>query len=365
MASTTRADFTLPHEPKPIIAASFTPDDHDLPKLAPLIFAHGAGGGMDADGVANFRDGLATKRKCVCFKGNINLGSRVKMFKTLVEHENAIANEALRDCAPVLGGRSMGARAAVIAATELIEEGDEDDPASVIDHLVLVSYPLQDAKENVRDQILLDLPARLSVLFISGDNDSMCDIAHLRTIRGKMKCKTWMATVLSANHGMDVKPKRGTVEVGRMTGLVAAAWLGRTDASLTKTETEIFWDDEEEVAKRNDWHSPEEAIAEDGKARQASKRKAPSGETYQVERKGGSVKTPAGGQEVRRGRKTTTDTDKNIAEEGISEHKSPKRTKTVKPAPTGKKTKDKLTNDNEKPQDQDMISSRTRQRRKL
>jgi len=236
---------------------------------------------------------------------------------------------------------------------------------------VLVSYPLQDAKENVRDQILLDLPARLSVLFISGDNDSMCDIAHLRTIRGKMKCKTWMATVLNANHGMDVKPKRGTVEVGRMTGLVAAAWLGRADASLTKTETEIFWDDEEEVAKCNDWHSPEEAVAKDERVRQASKRKAPSGETdesveiHQVERKGGSVKTPAGGQEVRRGRKRTTDTDKNIAEEGISEHKSPKRTKTVKPTPTGKKTKDKLTKDDEKPQDQDNISSRTRQRRKL
>lgn len=158
-----------------------------------LIFTHGAGGTLKSDGIANFVHGFGQCKPIFCFQGNMNLKSRSKMFSAVVEHQS------FSQC---LGGRSMGARAAVIAATDLTT------------CLVLVSYPLQTDKE-VRDQILLDIPAHVKVIFVSGDNDSMCDLQLLRDVRARMKCSSWQVTVQDADHGMNVKPKVGTEAVGK------------------------------------------------------------------------------------------------------------------------------------------------------
>ena len=165
----------------------------------------------------------------------MNLKSRVRMFDAV--HDNAI--RTYKHETPIaLGGRSMGARGAVMAAME--------DTRC----LILASYPLQTDKE-VRDQILLDLPAEKDVLFISGDHDSMCDLEMLSEVRKKMKAKSWLIRVRDADHGMNAKPKKATRAIGEETGLIAAGWLHeRMD---NETEREIWWGEDE--AGENRVHS--------------------------------------------------------------------------------------------------------------
>jgi predicted alpha/beta-hydrolase family hydrolase len=110
----------------------------------------------------------------------------------------------------------MGARAAVMAATE--------DDEKVVE-LVLVSYPLKGPKDDIRDQILKDLPASIRVLFVIGDRDAMCPLDMLDEVRKKMKAKSQLVVVRGADHGMHVKPASMEKEYGEETGRIAAEWI--------------------------------------------------------------------------------------------------------------------------------------------
>lgn len=195
-----------------------------------LIFTHGAGGTITSDGIAHFSGGFSkiALSSIVCFQGNMNLKSRTKMFDAV--HDNVI--QTYRHETPIaLGGRSMGARAAILAAMEDTKR------------LILVSYPLHTDKE-ARDQILLDLPADKEVLFMSGDHDSMCDLDRLQEVRHKMRAKTWLVRVRNADHGMNVKPKKATMAVGEQCGILAAEWLHTREEG--KTEREVWWGEEDQ-----------------------------------------------------------------------------------------------------------------------
>ena len=126
----------------------------------------------------------------------------------------------------------MGARAAVMAATNETK------------HLVLISYPLQSG-DQVRDQILYDISPSVKVIFVSGDRDSMCNLGKLEKVRSKMKCQTWRILVESADHGMNMKPKKFTDAVGGMTGEVVAKWIKENDNS--RKEGKISCDEDGEV----------------------------------------------------------------------------------------------------------------------
>jgi predicted alpha/beta-hydrolase family hydrolase len=206
-----------------------------------LIFTHGAGGTLQSAAMANLTHGfvsLTSRPTILCFKGNMNLKSRVKMFAAVIESRGEHNGHGVKTSAISLGGRSMGARAAVMAATK--------DTT----HLVLVSYPLHTDNE-VRDEILLDLPESIKVIFVSGDHDNMCDLDRLEAVRRKMKCKTWRVVVRDADHGMNVKPKAGTQDVGRKTGEVVADWLGNCNEE--SREGEVSWDPEAEIAQWSGW----------------------------------------------------------------------------------------------------------------
>ena len=209
----------IPFPPKsPIQCVLTAKDTKSLAQTPSLIFTHGAGGTLKADAVVNFTNGFAQTFPMVCFQGNMNFKSRVKMFDAVIEHQKA----------PLcLGGRSMGARAAVLAAS------------SETTHSVLVSYPLHTDKET-RDQILLDLPESIKVLFVSGDRDAMCDIQRLQSVRRKMKCKSWIVVVEGADHGMNMKSGVATQKVGEKTGEIAALWLEGCDENARGGR--VVWD---------------------------------------------------------------------------------------------------------------------------
>lgn len=191
-----------------------------------LIFTHGAGGGLSNAATKDFADGFAEVSPVVSFQGNMNLKGRVNSFQAVIEHE---------DVKPALGGRSMGARAAVIAANQ---------PDSGIEAVVLASFPMVGAqKGDSREQILFDLPENIDVLFISGSNDSMCGMEHLRTVTKKMKARSWIVEVQGADHGMSIKSKAGVQPIRRYQGNLAAKWLAERDAS--KRHCSLSWSNDE------------------------------------------------------------------------------------------------------------------------
>jgi len=199
-----------------------------------LIFTHGAGGGIETPATVEFAQGFAKLDTVLCFQGTMNLKSRVKSFHTVVEDQN---------WGQALGGRSMGARAAVMTSNE---HGETEA-------LVLVSYPLVSDKGDVRDEILLEIPANVAVLFVSGDGDKMCPLDQLKDVRKKMKATSWLVVVKDADHGMSVKPKNATEPVRCETGRVAAQWLKQADAK--QLEAMIEWSQEEQEVVTTDWHN--------------------------------------------------------------------------------------------------------------
>ncbi len=123
----------------------------------------------------------------------------------------------------------MGAQAAISGSSDQTQ------------HLVLASYPLHTNKDT-RDQALLEIHQSIKVIFISGDHDSMCDLATLEEVRKKMRCLTWRIVVEGADHGMKVKPKHATTEAGNKAGELVAAWLEDSDSN--RREGRLFCNEE-------------------------------------------------------------------------------------------------------------------------
>ncbi|EXJ91589.1 hypothetical protein A1O3_00137 [Capronia epimyces CBS 606.96] len=192
--------------------------------------------------MTNFSHGFASAGAAItCFQGSMNLQGRTSMFANVLDYEKQQLQlqqpgdgGGLEVAKLAFGGRSMGARAAVMAS-------HADDSIHL---LVLVSYPLVAPSGDVRDQILLDVRPETNVLFISGDGDSMCDLARLAKVRAKMKAKTWLVVVQGADHGMSLKGgakmKKATEEIGKETGRIAARWIQQRDEKTT--EMVIRWD---------------------------------------------------------------------------------------------------------------------------
>ncbi|KAK0273079.1 hypothetical protein LTR35_012491 [Friedmanniomyces endolithicus] len=209
--------FTIPYKDKQIPCERRGEVDNPA-----LIWTHGAGGGLAAPAASEFADGFSEYSSIVSFQGSMNLPSRVKMFHPVIEHEDFDA---------ALGGRSMGSRAAVMAAMQ------QDCKTKA---LVLVSFPLVGGKKNdSREQTLLHLPKDIDVLLISGDRDSMCDLEQLREVIERMKAKCWLVTVQGADHGMGWSPKGTVTAMRRKTGAVAAEWLKGRDAE--KRYSSLSW----------------------------------------------------------------------------------------------------------------------------
>lgn len=213
---TAATTLTIEHESskKPITCNHYAPSSKSTSTAATLIFTHGAGGTLSAPAVVNFCTGYSSRSTTFTFQGSMNLAARVKGFHACISHLG-LENGDL-----TLGGRSMGARAAVIAGTEALSNSDKQCALS----LVLVSYPLRGPKNDIRDKILLDLPASARVLFIIGEKDAMCPLDLLKQTRTKMAAGSRLVVVRGADHGMHVRPAAEEKRVGEETGSLAAAW---------------------------------------------------------------------------------------------------------------------------------------------
>ncbi|CAJ2505160.1 Uu.00g125540.m01.CDS01 [Anthostomella pinea] len=245
--------FNIPFDNKSIVCERRGGKEGDE-KLS-LIFTHGAGGGITSPATKDFADGFAEVGDIVTFKGAMNLQSRVKTYRAVTEYLDF-------DPAPALGGRSMGARAAAICATAIHEEDRDRDRKTTktkTKALVLVSFPLVGAKnKDSREQILLDIPAGIDVLFITGTRDSMCDAEHLAEVAVRMKASCWFVQVRDADHGMAWKGKDSSEVMRRKTGAIAAGWLAEEGRDATKRYGSVSWDEDAEDIDWSGWRENNE-----------------------------------------------------------------------------------------------------------
>jgi predicted alpha/beta-hydrolase family hydrolase len=273
-----------------------------------LIFTHGAGGTLDSDAILNFRTGFGCVSPITCFQGNMNLASRVKMFDAV------ILEQSRSKPVTALGGRSMGARAAVVAA-----KGREE-----VKYLMMVSYPLHTGKGDVRDEILLEIEEGVKVLFVVGNRDTMCDLETLEEVRGKMRAESWRVVVEGADHGMSVKPKASTEAVGELVGKVVAEWLRDCDQGRDEgkeREGRIWWG-EDETQKEN-WSGWE--------GEPSYTKLNPKDQTTNKDAIAKSAIKPKKGK----GSKEATVQKQDVVEDEKSKKKASKRTKRSRDVPAG------------------------------
>jgi len=204
-----------------------------------MIWTHGAGGGIDNPATHEFAVGFANIAPVVVFQSNANLANRVKTYEAVMDHVNF---------GSALGGRSMGARAAGTIAAE----------DNRVEAVVLVSYPLIGQGGDLRDEILLNLPERVDVLFVIGTKDHMCPSEQFDMVRGRMKVPSWLVVAEGADHGMALKKSADTTAFRQKTGEVAAKWLKQRDSK--KRVCEVRWDDEEGKAVVSPWRDDDRVL---------------------------------------------------------------------------------------------------------
>ena len=189
-----------------------------------FIFAHGAGGHMaDRRMVAAARHlrqrGLHVVRFNFLYKEK---GSRrPDPMPRLGECIAAVAAHARREIAPqtlILGGRSMGGRAASMLAADGFS----------CDGLLLLAYPLHPAgrPEELRDAHLAKIA--VPVLCLNGTRDALCRRDLMEAVVDRLRGRWTMRWLEGADHGFHVLKGSGTSdedvlgEIGEASGVWAS-----------------------------------------------------------------------------------------------------------------------------------------------
>jgi uncharacterized protein len=188
-----------------------------------FVCAHGAGGHMDDRGMLRAAQALsAAGFKVVRFnfpyreKGS----KRIDPMPVLKEAVAAIAARVRKEVNPrrlIIGGRSMGGRAASMLAADGFD----------CDGLLLLAYPLHpaDKPESMRDAHLAQI--RVPVLCLNGTRDALCrrDLME-KALAGLSWQMHWLD---GADHSFHVLKSSGRTDddVFREVTEVSRAWLSQ------------------------------------------------------------------------------------------------------------------------------------------
>lgn len=225
------------------------------------IYTHGAGGTCMSSASANLCRGIAdtdviqdvSPLVVLGFDGPMHLASRTKTFVALIRW----AAECDKIKTISLAGRSMGCRAATMAAKECLHV------EKLSRRLVLQSYPLigggKGTKDEERKQILLDLPSTCKILFQIGSEDEMCPMQQMQELWASLKAHSSIITVQKADHGMQLiagtaarGSKAATEEcLGGTLGSIVGEWLlseepaeacdWTVDVKIEDEQTKVAW----------------------------------------------------------------------------------------------------------------------------
>jgi uncharacterized protein len=197
-------------------------DGADMPLF---VCAHGAGGSMsDRATLATasaFRDhGIGVVRFNFLYKERKS--GRPDPMPLLMETTAAVVAHVRTELSPkrlVIGGRSMGGRAASMLAAD----------GYSADGLLLLAYPLHPAgqPEKLRDAHLPKI--RMPVLAFSGTRDALCTRELMERALQTVTAPWDMRWIEGADHSFHVLKSSGTTDTAVMDRIAesSAAWLAR------------------------------------------------------------------------------------------------------------------------------------------
>ena len=188
-----------------------------------FVCAHGAGGHRDDGAMRRLAKALEPHGFEV-LRFNfpyVEQGSRrpdpMPVLKSAIEKEVSRIRKDLGDRRLVIGGRSMGGRAASMLAAEGFE----------CDGLLLAAYPLHPAgkPEKLRDAHLPQI--RCPVLCFNGTRDALCERGLMEQALKKVRAPWEMHWLEGADHSFRVLKSSGRTEaqVDAEVGEVAELWL--------------------------------------------------------------------------------------------------------------------------------------------
>jgi uncharacterized protein len=213
--------------------------------VALFVCAHGAGGnmldrGMTATANALRANGLGVVRFNFLYKEKKS--GRPDPMPRLIETTRAVIAHVRGELAPallVIGGRSMGGRAASMLAAKDGQSGeaagggsDETAGFEAADGLLLLAYPLHPAgqPEKLRDAHLAAI--RMPVLCFNGTRDALCTRALMERALAQRAAPAgpWdMQWIEGADHMFHVLKSSGRTdaEVMAQIGRTAGEWAGK------------------------------------------------------------------------------------------------------------------------------------------
>lgn len=192
---------------------------------AVFVCAHGAGGSMNDSGVASTAGALRSRGVGVVrfnFLYREKKSSRPDQMPRLKECIASVAARTREEAAPktlIIGGRSMGGRAASMLAAESFE----------CDGLLLLAYPLHPPGQPEKLRVE-HLPAiRVPVLCISGTRDPFCTPALMENALKTVTTDWEMHWVESADHSFHVPKASGRTDADALDEIAntAGKWVER------------------------------------------------------------------------------------------------------------------------------------------
>ena len=192
-------------------------------KEALFVCAHGAGGNKDDSGMRRLAKALEPHGFEV-LRFNfpyVEQGSRrpdpMPVLKSAIEREVERVRDGLGGRRLILGGRSMGGRAASMLAAE----------GFACDGLLLAAYPLHPAgkPEKLRDAHLPQI--RCPVLCFNGTRDALCERGPMERALTTVKAPWQMHWLEGADHSFRVLKSSGRTDaqLDAEIGEVAGRWL--------------------------------------------------------------------------------------------------------------------------------------------
>ena len=192
---------------------------------AVFVGAHGAGGHMSDRGMLASANALRGRGIGVVrynFVYSEKKSGRPDRMPKLMETVSAVVDRVRTELGPrtlIIGGRSMGGRAASMLAAE----------GFAADGLLLLAYPLHPAgaPEKLRVEHLPQI--RMPVLFLSGTRDALCTPELMERAVGTMTAPVDMHWVEGADHSFHVLKSSGRTDAQVMEEIAIAAqsWVER------------------------------------------------------------------------------------------------------------------------------------------
>jgi len=204
-------------------SAVFEPASDAIGSEPVFIFAHGAGGNMNDRGVLQTTNALRSRFISVVrfnFLYKEKKSSRPDAMPRLKETYAAVIARARAELGPkslIIGGRSMGGRAASMLAADGID----------CDGLLLLAYPLHPPgkPDQLRDA---HLPAiRVPVICFNGTRDPFCTPSLMEKVLERINTDWEMRWVEGADHSFHVLKSSGRTDAQVLDEIAdaTAAWV--------------------------------------------------------------------------------------------------------------------------------------------